>query len=149
MKEETKLYNMGIREIKQYLTNRYPFLLIDGVTELFPGVRAKGYKNVTANEAFFQGHFPNDPLMPGMIQVEALFQMLSLTVLAIEGNRGKSVRGTFADKIKLKNRVFPGSRLNIEAQLTDWDGNSGKGIGKGVVDGKEVCSAEFGFVMTE
>lgn len=93
MYENKKLVDMGISEIKKFITNRYPFLLIDRVLEVIPRVSAKGYKNVTVNESFFQGHFPDSPLMPGMIQMESLFQMLSLTVLTIEGNEGKLVRG--------------------------------------------------------
>lgn len=148
MCESKKLVDMGIPEIKRFITNRYPFLLIDKVWEVVPGVSARGYKNVTVNEGFFQGHFPNSPLMPGMIQMESLFQMLSLTALTIEGNEGKSVRGSYANKVRLKERVLPGSRLDIEAELTEWDGVKGKGFAKGIVNDKEACSAEFEFSLT-
>ncbi len=140
--------NLNICEIKKYLPNRYPFLLIDKVDEVIPGVSSKGYKNVTVNEEYFQGHFPNSPLMPGMIQMESLFQMLSLTVLMIKGNRGKSVRGKAANKIRLKDRVLPGSKLEIETVLIEWNGIEGIGKAKGSVNGKEVCSAEFRFVIS-
>ena len=117
----TRYENLGINEIKQFIPNRYPFLLIDKAVEIIPGVMAKRYKNVTVNEGYFQGHFPDSPLMPGMVQMEALFQMLSLTVLTMDGNRGKSVRGRGADNIRLKDRVLPGSRLEIEAELIEWN----------------------------
>ena len=149
MREEKRLVNLGIAEIKNYLPNRYPFLMIDRVKEVIPGKSAIGFKNVTVNESYFQGHFPNSPLMPGMIQMEALFQMLSFTVLTIDGNAGKAVRGVFADKLRLKERVFPGSRLDIEADLKEWDGKNGKGNVQGTVNGKEVCSAEFQFILVD
>lgn len=149
MYENKMFVDMGIPEIKRFLTNRYPFLLIDRVWKVIPGVSAKGYKNVTVNEGFFQGHFPNSPLMPGMIQMESLFQMLSLTVLTIEGNEGKPVRGSYATKVRLKERVLPGSRLDIEAELTEWDGVKGKGFAKGIVNDKEACSAEFEFSVAK
>ncbi len=143
------LRDLGIREIKKYVINRYPFLLIDRAIEVIPGSFAAGYKNVTVNEGYFQGHFPNSPLMPGMIQMEALFQMLTLTVLTIPGNEGKTVRGVAANRIRLKERITPGSRLDIEAKLMEWDGSSGKGNVSGLINGREACSAEFKFVMTD
>lgn len=149
MSDNRIIKDLGITEIKRFLPNRYPFLLIDRVTEVIPGVSAKGFKNVTVNENFFQGHFPDNPLMPGMIQMESLFQMLSMTVLVIDGNEGKSVRGSYANKIRLKDRVLPGSRLDIETELTEWNGVNGRGIAKGSVNGKEVCSAEFEFILTD
>ena len=145
--EENKLFDLDICDIKRYLPNRYPFLLVDRVAEVIPGHSARGYKNVTVNEGYFQGHFPNSPLMPGMIQMEALLQLLSLTVLSIEGNAGKIVKGVAANKIRLKERVVPGSRLDMEASLTDWNGKKGKGIVRGFMDGKETCGAEFEFEM--
>ena len=145
----TRYENLGINEIKQFIPNRYPFLLIDKAVEIIPGVMAKGYKNVTVNEGYFQGHFPDSPLMPGMVQMEALFQMLSLTVLTMDGNRGKSVRGRGADNIRLKDRVLPGSRLEIEAELIEWNGIEGVGKANGTVNGKEACSAEFIFVISD
>ncbi|MBP3805801.1 MAG: 3-hydroxyacyl-ACP dehydratase FabZ [Oribacterium sp.] len=145
----SKYKDLDIHEIKKYLPNRYPFLLIDRVTEVIPRVSAKGYKNVTVNEEYFQGHFPNSPLMPGMIQMESLFQMLSLTVLTIEGNSGKSVRGKEANRIRLMDRVLPGSKLEIETELIKWNGIEGIGTAKGIVNGKEVCSAEFSFLLSD
>lgn len=141
--EENRLVNLDICDIKKYLTNRYPFLLVDKVVEVIPGYSAKGYKNVTVNEGYFQGHFPNSPLMPGMIQMEALLQLLSLTVLTIHNNAGKIVRGIAANKIRLKERVVPGSRLDMEVELTDWNGKKGKGDARGLINGKEACGAEF------
>lgn len=149
MDGEKRLTDLGISEIKKYLPNRYPFLLIDRVTEVVPGEYARGFKNVTVNEEYFQGHFPDSPLMPGMVQMEALLQMLSFTVLTLNGNAGKPVRGVSAEKIRLRERVLPGTRLDIEAVLTSWDGKNGRGSVRGTVNGKEACSAQFGFILAD
>lgn len=141
------MVNMGMHQLKEYLANRYPYLLIDRATEVIPGVSAKGYKNMTANEWFFPVHFPEDPMMPGMVQMEALLQMLSLTVLTLEGNQGLVVRGIAADKIRLKRRVTPGCRLEIEAELLSWDTGTAVGKAQGYIDGKEACSGEFTFKL--
>lgn len=140
-----KLEHLNTKKIKEILPNRYPYLLIDHVDEIVPGRYAKGYKNVTANEWFFPAHFPENPLMPGMIQMEALLQMLSITVLTLEGNHGKIIHGISANKISLKERVLPGCSLYIEAELSLWDGLQGTGKAIGKVKDKIVCSAEFTF----
>lgn len=139
------LVNISTEGLKKYLPNRYPYLMIDKAIEVIPGVTARGYKNLTANEWFFPVHFPEEPMMPGMVQMEALFQMLSLTVLTLEGNEGLNVHGIAANKIRLKKRVVPGCQMCIEAVLTSWDGDIGSGSAKGIVDGEEVCSGEFTF----
>lgn len=149
MDDNRTLKNLGICQIKKYVTNRYPFLLIDKAEEVIPGSSAAGYKNVTVNEGYFQGHFPGSPLMPGMIQMEVLFQMLTLTVLTMDGNEGKTVRAVAAKNIRLKERVVPGSRLDIETRLVEWDGVKGRGNVRGLINGKEACSAEFEFVMPD
>lgn len=143
------IVNLGIPQLKKYLANRYPYLLIDKAIEVIPGVSAKGYKNMTANEWFFPVHFPEDPMMPGMIQMEALLQMLSLTVLTLDGNQGLVVQGVAADKIRLKRRVIPGCRLEIEAELISWDSEIAVGRARGSIDGSEACSGEFTFKLVE
>ena len=77
------LTNLGIKDIKKYLCNRYPYLMIDYVEEINPGISVRAYKNITANEWFFPVHFPEEPMMPGMIQMEALLQALSLSLIHI------------------------------------------------------------------
>ena len=139
------LTNLNTVQLKKYVANRYPYLLIDAATEIEVAVRAKGYKNLTANEWFFPVHFPEEPIMPGMLQMEALLQMLSLTVLTMEENSGRAIRGRSANKIKLKRRIVPGDRLDIEATLTSYDKNVAEGIAKGFVKGEEACSGEFRF----
>lgn len=143
------MIDLEMNQLKKYLANRYPYLLIDRATEVIPGVRARGYKNVTANEWFFPVHFPEEPMMPGMIQMEALLQMLSLTVLTLEGNQGALIWGVAADKIRLRRRVTPGCCLEIEAELISWDGEIAVGAAKGCVDGVEACSGEFTLKLVE
>src|SRR3712207_9335056 len=80
---------LGIKEIQEIIPHRYPFLLVDRVEELEPGKRAVGYKNVTMNEYFFQGHFPEEPVMPGVLQIEALAQLGAIALLSMEEFKGK------------------------------------------------------------
>lgn len=139
------LINIDTEGLKKYLSNRYPYLCIDKAIEIVPGATARGYKNITANEWFFPVHYPSEPMMPGMIQMEALLQMLSLTVLTLEGYEGSNVYGVAADKIRLKKRVMPGCRMDIEAELLSWNEGIGFGIAKGMIDEEEVCLGEFTF----
>ena len=143
------LVNVNTEGLKKYLPNRYPYLLIDKAIEIVPGATARGYKNLTANEWFFPVHFPEEPMMPGMIQMEALLQMLSLTVLTLEGNEGLNVYGIAADKIRLKKRVVPGCRMDIEAELLSWNEGIGLGRAKGIINGEEVCSGEYTFRLSK
>lgn len=149
MPETEKKTDLRIADIKRLLPNRYPYLLVDRVTELAPGKYAKGYKNLTANEWYFPVHFPEEPMMPGMLQTEALFQTLATTVLSLDENAGKIVRGIGAEKLRFKKRVVPGKRMDIEAVLTEWNGSVGKGNAKGSIDGEEACSAEFEFILVD
>lgn len=140
-------FSLNSQELVKYLPNRYPYLMIDRVEEVIPGKSARGYKNLTANEWFFPCHFPEEPMMPGMIQMEALIQMLSLTVLTLEGNEGQIVNGIAADKIKIKKRVVPGDRLDIESELLSWKRGIAKGVSNGFVTGELACSIEFTFTV--
>ncbi len=143
------LTNLNTREIKKFLSNRHPFLLIDFVKKIEVGVCAEGYKNLTANEWFFPVHFPEDPIMPGMIQTEALLQMLSLTVLTMEGNAQKLIRVLSAKKIQFKKRIVPGNRLDIVATLNSYQDNIAIGESKSFVDGIEACSGTFVFSIVD
>jgi 3-hydroxyacyl-[acyl-carrier-protein] dehydratase len=119
------------------------------LAEVEPGKFSKGIKNLTANEWYFPVHFPEEPMVPGMIQMEALLQTLSLTVLTVEENNGKLVRGNAAKKIRLKKRVVPGNVLNIETELLAYDGIKASGYAKGYVDSEEVCYGEFSMELIE
>ena len=133
----------NIHKIKEILPNRYPFLLIDYIVEVVPGQYARAYKNLTANEWFFPVHFPEEPVMPGMIQVEALLQTLSLAILSMDENRGKAIRCLSANKIRLKKKVVPGERIDIVAEIVSFDSGVAKGIARGMVSNEEVCTAEL------
>ena len=149
MKDSSKdIIKLDSQGLQQYLTNRYPYLMIDRAIEVVPGVSAQGYKNLTSDEWFFPVHFPEEPIMPGMIQMEALLQMLSLTVLTMDGQKGKVVSGISADRIVLKRKVIPGDRLDIQAELMSFDHGEAIGNAVGKVDGRLACSATFRFSLS-
>ena len=104
-------------EIQKLIPHRYPFLLVDRILEATPGVRAVGIKNVTVNEPFFQGHFPNNPIMPGVLIVEALAQVAGIAGMLLPENQGKL--GLFAgiDNMRFKRPVVPGDQLILEAEF--------------------------------
>ena len=135
------------KEILEYQQNRSPYLMIDFVDEVIPGKSAKGYKNLTEDEWFFKVHWPKDPNMPGMLQIESLVQMCALSLLTLPGNKGKLVYLISADKIKLKKKVIPNDRLYIETNVNSYNRGIAKCQGRGEVDNKLACSAEFTIVM--
>lgn len=147
MSEVKSTLTLESQELQKYLPNRYPYFMIDRATEVVPGVSAKGYKNLTANEWFFPVHFPEQPVMPGMIQIEALAQMLSLAVLTLDGNAGVQIKVISADNIRLRRRVTPGDRLEIDAKINLWENGIVKGKAVGTIDGEEACSAEIIFSL--
>jgi len=138
---------MDINEIKKLLPHRYPFLLVDRVTHIEPGVSAKGYKNLTANEQFFEGHFPIKPIMPGVLQVEALAQLACLAILVQEQYRDKLGVFTGMDGFKFRSMVTPGDRLDLEVELLKMRGPIGRVRGVAKVGDKIACEGEFGFSM--
>ena len=140
---------LDTNDIHEYQKNRYPYLLIDIAEEVIPGVSSKGYKNLTNNDWFFDCHFQGDPCMPGMLQVEALIQMSSLTVLTLPGNKGKILYLTSANNIKLFRKIVSGDRLDIETKLLSWKRGLGSCSGTSSVNGEIACQAEFSFVLPD
>ncbi len=140
---------LDINGIHEYQQNRYPYLLIDVAEEVIPGVSAKGYKNLPIDYWFFEVHFPGDPNMPGMLQIEALVQMCALTVLTLPGNKGKVVYLTTANNIKLFKKIVPGDQLDIETKLLSWKRGIGNCSGIGSVSGEIACRADFTIVVPD
>ena len=140
---------MDIQEIMERIPHRYPFLLIDRIIELVPGKKAVGIKNVTANEWFFQGHFPGMPIMPGVLILEALAQMGAVIVLHDENNRGKIPVFTGVDKLRFRRQVVPGDQLRLEAEIDRVRGVMGKGFVKALVEDKIAVEGEIMFALVE
>lgn len=139
--------NLDINEIKKLLPHRYPFLLLDRVLYVEPGVKARGYKNLTANEQFFEGHFPFRPIMPGVLMVEALAQLGCVTILLKDEYKDRL--GVFAgiDGFKFRSMVIPGDRLDMEVELIKMKGPIGKMRAVAKVGDKIACEGEITFSL--
>ena len=138
---------LTVKEIKDILPHRYPFLMIDRVEEVVEGKSAKGYKNVTINENFFNGHFPEYPVMPGVLILEALARMGAICILSMEDFKGKIGFLVGADKVRWKKQVMPGDKLDLEIEIVKLRGSIGVGKGKATVDGSLVCEGEIMFAI--
>lgn len=136
-----------INQIKEIIPHRYPFLLVDRIIEVEEGKRAVGIKNVSANEPFFSGHFPEYPVMPGVLIVEALAQVGAVSVLMKEENKGKTPFFAGIDHCRFKKQVTPGDQLRLEVEMTRVRGSIGKGKGVATVNGEVVCEAELIFAL--
>lgn len=138
---------MDIVQIMEMLPHRYPFLLVDRITECVPGAYTKGYKNVTINEEFFNGHFPGNPIMPGVLQIEALAQLSAGSLLTVSEFKGKLVLFAGIENLKFKNVVRPGDRIDMESVLTKKKGPIVKCHVKSFVDGKLTIEADMTFAV--
>ena len=145
---EKEVLSFDIRQIMEMIPHRYPFLLIDRITECVPKEYAKGYKNVTINEEFFNGHFPENPIMPGVLQVEALAQMGAGILMTLPEYKGKLCLFTGIDKLKFRNVVRPGDRIDMEVYLTKIKGPVIKAEAKSYVNGKLTVEGELTFAVT-
>ena len=140
---------LDIDEIKKILPHRYPFLLVDRILELDPGKRAVGIKNVTANEPFFQGHFPQRAVMPGVLIIEAMAQVGGVMILSVEEHKGKLAYLGTLDGVKFRRPIVPGDTLEMEAELLRVRSNMGKVRCTARVNGQEVAKAEIMFALVE
>ena len=140
---------LGPAEIRDLIPHRYPFLLVDRIEELEPGVRAVGIKSVTQNEPFFQGHFPDYPVMPGVLVVEAMAQVGAVGVMA--GGEHKDKLALFAgiDGVRFRRQVLPGDVLRMEVEIERLKGRVGRGRGRATVGDERVCEAELMFAFAE
>ncbi|HIX69362.1 3-hydroxyacyl-ACP dehydratase FabZ [Enterococcus diestrammenae] len=138
---------MTIEEIKAIIPHRYPFLLIDRVEEMEAGKKIVAKKNVTVNEPFFQGHFPEEPVMPGVLIIEALAQAGAVALLSLADYQGKTAYFGALDKAKFRKKVVPGDTLMLEVEITKIKGPAGVGKGIAYVDGKKACEAELTFMI--
>lgn len=138
---------LNIKEIMDVIPHRQPFLLIDRIEELEPGVRAVGTKCVSYNEHFFAGHFPAEPVMPGVLIIEALAQVGTVVMLSIPENKGKIGYFGAINSAKFKRKVVPGDVLTLEVEIIKLKGPMGIGSAKAYVDGKVAVVAELTFAI--
>ncbi|WP_461206998.1 3-hydroxyacyl-ACP dehydratase FabZ [Clostridium sp. DL1XJH146] len=141
--------SLDIKQIQEIIPHRYPFLLIDKVEEIEEGKKATAYKNVTMNEYFFQGHFPQEPVMPGVLIVEALAQTGAVAILSLEKNKGKIAYFGGINKARFKKKVVPGDVLRLEVEIIRIKGPAGIGKAIAWVDDKKAVEAELTFFIGE
>lgn len=140
---------MDINEIMKVIPHRYPLLLIDRIMDLEPGKKAIGIKNVSVNEPFFQGHFPDYPVMPGVLIIEAMAQVGAVAVLSMPGMENKLALFAGIDGARFRRQVVPGDILRLEVEIVKIKGPLGKGRGVASVEGKMAAEAELMFALQD
>ncbi|OGO79588.1 MAG: 3-hydroxyacyl-[acyl-carrier-protein] dehydratase FabZ [Clostridiales bacterium GWB2_37_7] len=136
-------------DIQKIIPHRYPFLLVDKITEIEYGKRAIGIKNVTVNEPFFQGHFPGNPIMPGVLIVEAMAQVGAVSILGMEQNKGKLGVFTGIDNLRFRRQVVPGDVLRMEVEMLAFKRGIGKAKAEAYVGDELAASGELMFAIIE
>ena len=144
---EKELKHLDVKQIEEIIPHRHPFLLVDYIEDYEPGAYAVGYKCVTFREDFFKGHFPEQPVMPGVLIVEALAQTGAVAILSQEENRGKIAFFGGIDKCKFKRKVVPGDKLRLETRIIRQKGPVGVGEAIATVDGQVAVKAQLTFMI--
>lgn len=139
--------HLDVKQIEEIIPHRHPFLLVDYIEDYVPGEYAVGYKCVTFREDFFKGHFPQQPVMPGVLIVEALAQTGAVAILSREENKGKIAFFGGIDKCRFKRKVVPGDKLRLETKIIKQKGPVGIGEAIATVDGKVAVKAELTFMI--
>ena len=140
---------LDVEQIRDVLPHRYPFLLVDRILELIPEKSARGYKNVTINEEFFEGHFPGHAVMPGVLVCEAMAQVGGVLLLSMTGNEGKLAYFGGMDKVRFRKPVLPGDTLMTDVELIASRGNIGKVKAVARVDNEVAAEGEFIFALVD
>ena len=135
--------------ICEYQQNREPYLFVDYADEVIPGKSAKGYKYLNKDEWFFKVHWPNDPNMPGMLQIEALVQLCALSILTLPGNKGKIVYLVKANNLKFVKKIVPNTKLEMETKVLSFKRGLANCPGVGKTNGEIACMADFNLVLPE
>lgn len=138
-----------IEEIMELIPHRYPFLLVDRVEQVVPCQSATGYKCVSMNEPFFQGHFPGKPIMPGVLIVEALAQVGAVALMSAPENQGKLALFAGIDEVRFKRQVVPGDVLKLEVTIDSLRRGIGKGLAVATVNGEVACKGTLMFALTD
>ena len=144
-----KSLELNKNQIYDFQQNREPYLMIDYATEIFPGQSSKGYKDFFNDEWFFKVHWPKDPNVPGMLQIESLVQMCALSILTLPGNKGKVLYLVSANKLQFKKKIIPNSRLELNTKIKSFNRGLALCEGEGFVDKEKACSAEFTLILPE
>ena len=143
------MMKLNKEQILEYQQNRPPYLMIDFAEEVIPGKSAKGYKDFKEDEWFFKVHWPRDPNVPGMLQIEALVQMSALSILSLPGNKGKIMYLTSANNIKFIKKIIPNKRLYIETKVKSFKRGLATCEGLGLIEKQVACKAEFNLILPE
>lgn len=139
--------SLTIKEIQEIIPHRHPFLLVDAIEDYEPGKYAIGYKCVTYREDFFKGHFPQEPVMPGVLAIEALAQVGAVAILSLEENKGKIAYFGGIQNCRFRGKIVPGDKVRLETSIMRKKGPVGIGKAVASVDGKVVVSAELTFMI--
>ena len=143
------MMKLNKEQILKYQQNRPPYLMIDFADEVIPGKSAKGYKDFKEDEWFFKVHWPRDPNVPGMLQIEALVQMSALSILSLPDNKGKVMYLTSANNIKFIKKIIPNKRLYIETKIKSFKRGLAICEGSGFIEKQMACKAEFNLILPE